>query len=505
MPYQNPLVWMQRYGLFCLCLAQFLSACNSPEYGSTSVTEQVTARADTSVFATDTTPNIPTTDILTSPVPLSLTVPPSPTLNPESTSTSTRRSMATPTFDVATTLRRTPPRPAQCPITTNTIPPDLEYSAETVESVGRILEQVLEYLNAGGARSAVITAYRLHDPKSDESVIQETDVTGDGVPELLLTDSDAVVAYVCEDGHYIIKALPVWTYHYGQPLIIAIQDMNLDGVKEAIAIAGDERIRLVSVIEWDGRSFQSLVEERTCSTLYGPSWAETQDVDGNGTLELVLRQEIPIWSEYVDGLPWRKETRTCAWNGRSFVLTHTETETPPEYRFQATQDGDRASLAGDYDAALDLYKQAIFDKGLEWWSLDRRIYEMNTEGYRPTPIPSLAPDPAEYPVLAAYARFRMMLIYTIRGDLSQAEVVYQTLQATNAQGQIGHAYAEMASVFQDEYQRSSNVGLSCSKAIEYATEHAVDILAYLGNSEYALVYFGDQSLVYKPEDVCPVR
>ena len=63
----------------------------------------------------------------------------------------------------------------------------------------------------------------------------------------------------------------------------------------------------------------------------------------------------------------------------------------------------------------------------------------------------------------------------------------------------------MATDFQDEYQRSSDIGLACSKAIEYATEHAVDILAYLGNGEYGMVYFGDQSLEYKPEDVCPFR
>lgn len=505
MLYKNPCVWMQRYGILCLCLAQFLSACNSPEYGSQSVTEPVTVRADASIVSTADTPMNPPTDISASRVPLSPTYPLSPIPNPESTSTSTRNSIATPTLDVATTLRRTPPRPAECQTATSAMTPDLEFSSSTVESVRRFLEQILEYLNAGGARSAVITAYRQHDPRSDESVIQEKDVTGDGVPELLLTESDAFVAYVCEDGRYIIKALPVWTYHYGQPLIIAIQDMNLDGVNETIAISGDERIRLVSVIGWDGSDFRSLVEDRTCSTLYGPSWAEAQDVDDNGTFELILRQEIPIWSEYVDGLPWRKETRTCTWNGRSFLLTHTDIDTPPEYRFQATQDGDRASLEGDFDAALDLYQQAIFNNDLEWWSIDRRIYEMNTEGYRPTPMPTLLPDPAEYPALAAYARFRMMLIHTIRGDLSEAGVVHQTLQATYAQGQVGHAYAEMATDFQDEYQRSSDIGLACSKAIEYATEHAVEILTYLGNSEYGMVYFGDQSLVYKPEDVCPFR
>lgn len=223
----------------------------------------------------------------------------------------------------------------------------------------------------------------------------------------------------------------------------------------------------------------------------------------------MLEQAIPIWSEYEDGLPWRKETRICAWNGELFVLTHTKIEGPPEYRFQAVQDGDRATVAGDYTKALDLYQQAIFSDKLEWWSQERRIYEITIYGdkrvSKPTPIPSLLPDPAEYPNIAAYARFRIMLLHVASGYLSDAQTVYDTLQAKFPPGQPGHAYAEMAVVFWDEYQRAHSFEQACSKAIEYAAANPAAILAYLGNGEYARMYYGDQSLEYKPEDVCPFR
>jgi hypothetical protein len=240
--------------------------------------------------------------------------------------------------------------------------------------------------------------------------------------------------------------------------------------------------------------------------LYGTSWAYAIDTDGNGTLELVLKQDIPILSEYSMFLPWRKEERTCMWDGGAFVLTHVELS-PPEYRFQAVQDGDRASLAGEYDKALELYQQAIFSDKLDWWTFERRVHEIGVYGQefviKPTPIPSLLPDPLEYPNLAAYARFRILLLHLLRGYLPEAQTVYATLQEKFPAGQPGHAYAELAAAFWDEYQASQSMGLACGKAIEYATAHPVEILAYLGNSDYSETYFGQQSLDYQPEDVCP--
>jgi hypothetical protein len=66
-------------------------------------------------------------------------------------------------------------------------------------------------------------------------------------------------------------------------------------------------------------------------------------------------------------------------------------------------------------------------------------------------------------------------------------------------GQPGHAYAEMAQAFWDEYQSSRNLGSSCGKAVAYATAHP-DILIYLGSD-----YHGTQSLWYQPADICPFK
>lgn len=375
-------------------------------------------------------------------------------------------------------------------------------------SVTYLWEQILEFLNKGGTKQAAITAYRQQYSKSYSRVIQEKDVTGDGISELLFAEQGKFAVYICDGDQINVKWAPVYTYHYNRPVIATLIDMNLDAVPEIITISGDERIRMVSVVEWDGGEFQALEceaspdNEQNCSTLYGSSWAYAIDTDNNGTLELVLKQDIPIWSEYSMGLPWRKETRTYMWNGTLLAFAHMELF-PPEYRFQAVQDGDRAALAGEYVQALDLYQQAIFSDQLDWWSLDRYRYELNTYGTegvtRPTPKPSLLPDPLEYPHLAAYARFRILLLHLLRGYLPEAQTVYDTLQVKFPVGQPGHAFAETAQAFWEDYQASQDIGQACGKAVDYAAAHE-DILAYLGS-----YYHGWQSRIYKPEDVCPFK
>lgn len=450
----------------------------------------------------------------------SVTHQPTSTLRPTKTSTPSPTIAAT--FDAGNIKTRTPAPAAQCPVEKPEMVPVFEYSSSSSESVGYFYKQVLDFLNAGGTRRAVVVVYRPHtfgvmiSGVTGDNIIRERDITGDGIPDLLLTDSNTMYAFVCENGQYQGTILMGQTYHFFQPVIADIKDMNSDGVDEIIAIEGDARIKIVTVFEWDGSEFQTLIQDvggswpRTCSDLLGSSWVYAQDMDGNGTLELVLKQGIPIGPEYGMGLPWRKETRTCTWNGNAFVLTQIEIDTSPEYRFQAVQDGDRAARAGEYDQALSLYQQAISSNTLLGWSQAWRNYEMekyNSQAFDPSPTPEPTPvlDPAEYANLAAYARFRILLLHVVQGYLPEAEIMHNTLQKDYPEGQIGHAYAEMATAFWNEYQKDEKIWQACAKAIEYAVEHPAETLSYLGNGEYAIMYYGDQSLEYKPEDLCPFQ
>lgn len=517
--------------LFCLSLLLFLfAACTQAEGELSTPTETSSALVSTVTLpATSAQPIIPTRKPTLTASPTRTPMPtltPGPTMTPFPTRTATHEMTATPwptptpwptltpilesnftpTLDVSSFVTRTPAPAAQCPVENPELIPNFEPPTFTSEAVYKFFDDGLDFLNSGGTRQAFIAWYQSHYKHADR-LIQEIDVTGDGVPDLLVTESNSLMAYLCEGGQYRLTGLVGETYHFNQPAIVNVQDMNLDGVAEVIAIAGDLRIRIVSVIEWDGNKFQTLNPDlslyfpHVCSDLLGESWAYAIDTDHNGTLELVLKQGIPIWTEYSDGLPWRKETRTCAWNGTMFVHTHTE-YAPPEYRFQAVQDGDRAMSAGEYDIALDLYQQTIFNVELDWWTEERWHYEfqahINDSLYKPTPLPSLLPDPAEYFYLAAYARFRIMLIHLLRGYLSDAEIVYNTLQEKFPAGQPGAEFAEMAALFWNEYKISSDMGLSCAAAIQYISNYPDILTTYLGD-----YYHGAQSPTYNPPDVCP--
>jgi hypothetical protein len=191
---------------------------------------------------------------------------------------------------------------------------------------------------------------------------------------------------------------------------------------------------------------------------------------------------------------------TYEWDGQYFTLKNDE-YTPPVYRFQAIQDADREVVNGYFDRALVLYQDASFSNKLEWWSPERRTYETNPLYFSTpeTPEPTPIVDNTEYPKLAAYAYYRIMLLHIVRGYESDAGTVYITLQQKFGTDPNGRPYVEMATAFWEAYQSTHKMYDGCAAAIQYAAEHS-EILIPLGSD-----YHGSQSHTYVPADVCPFR
>jgi hypothetical protein len=113
------------------------------------------------------------------------------------------------------------------------------------------------------------------------------------------------------------------------------------------------------------------------------------------------------------------------------------------------------------DGALDAYQDVLFDANL----LEREQY-----------IPQLAycselgslVDPAltenEWDQLAAYARWRILLINALQGAPDAMQVVYETLQDKFPEGNPGHAYAAIASAFWDSFQTTQDIQAACDAA-----------------------------------------
>jgi hypothetical protein len=416
--------------------------------------------------------------------------------------------------------------PEKCPPTANIALPDISRDPESYSPVFRPDDQeILQYLNQGGTPGNVVLKIRQEWSRrgifgNNDAIV---DLTGDGVPEVLIIPSEAYI-FGCQGGEY--KNIFTPTEFMGTSFngidnqLVTIQDMNLNGIPEVLiadfgggGMAAGQGLE-VYVYEWDGTKFVTRIPKEegfeVGARLGGGRLNEylptvtIKDVDHNGTKELILTGGITSdwYAEYYRYYPWRDQSDIYTWNGENFV--HLKTYfSPPIYRYQAVQDGDREMLNQEYDNALKSYQEAIFSDKLLGWSQAHKDQEMLIPSLelQTTPTPPAPPDdPKEFPNLAAYARYRIMLLHLLLGNMNEATTVYETLQKKFPEGSNGHEFALVAKAFWDEYNLSQNVARSCAAAIELADKFKGS-LHFLG-SDY---HNSEQDIMYTPQDVCPFK
>ncbi len=409
----------------------------------------------------------------------------------------------TPTFDARTIVTVTPAPKAECPKNDPTIKPEdflpnkLEYPSPDVTN------KILEFLNKGGDGQTLI--YKLNQIYSNsESTIGYgfLDVTGDQVPEFLYVEINYAgkpIVLSCQNGKYemIAKLSGNRDFDFYD---MKIDDLNSDGIPEII-ITGEIGVSVTGYTtyfyEWNGKTFSIMGQAEIVSLRQ----TQIKDIDGNGTKEILLIGDNPSCLSCWDLIPQRQRTIAYSWNGKDFVEISNELASP-KYRFQAIQDADAIVIVGNYGKAFQLYEKTILDKSLEWWSPERFRYEQ-ARGYSWMPEVTMPPKPVEdkteYPKLAAYAYFRIVLLHLAQNHEPEATTVYNTLQKKFSNDQYGHPYAEMATAFWEAYQSTHKMYDGCAAAIQYAAEH-LEILTPLGSD-----YHGSQSHMYVPDDVCPFR
>jgi hypothetical protein len=444
-----------------------------------------------------------------SPAPATRTATPSATLTPE-TPTPDAPTVTplptiptfTPTFDVRTIVTATPAPKAECPIES-----DIEFPlASTYQNEPfpyNLDVKINKYLNEGGKIQRIVQ--KLDQAGYSEKIKIEgayriVDLTDNGVNDLFflgLGRGEPANVFLCKNGRYQQIVLDA-KYALSNKLV-DIVDLNLNGIPEIIVNStqcGSVCGSTTNIFEWDGKSFQKYgqlnfgdLDEITIS-----------DIDRNGTKEIILTGGTPACISCSSFVPQRLMFTMYGWNGENFVEISTEFASP-EYRFQAIQDADVATLVGKYEEAFRLYNEAIFNEKLEWWSPERMNYEQATYINLPnfTPPPSPLNDEIEYPRLAAYAYYRMVILHTLLGETEAAQVKYASLQEKFPAGSPGHPYAEMATDFWNAWQPSGRMYDACAAAIAYADAQP-EILVPLGSD-----YHGWQSHHYQPADVCPFR
>ncbi|HEX6270897.1 MAG TPA: hypothetical protein VFZ43_11715 [Anaerolineales bacterium] len=371
-------------------------------------------------------------------------------------------------------------------------------------------DEVLTYLNSGGSLAQLAAAFSDRDPDSSWGRIR--DLTGDGSSEIVYRGLGGYNILGCKNGKY--QSLFEFARDDFRMDLEDILDLNKNGIPELIFYSFIRHgFAEVYIIGWNGNGFHSLinlgVDTTTGAVIDSVSTAadyKIMDTNADGLKEIVVvdnaQEALPDFSYY--WRPLRNQTITLGWNDKNYVDLKQGNYTPPQYRFQAIQDGDWQVRYGDYVAALSLYQEAIFNEQLEWWSPERKDYEnyVYISQYEGKPIvsPTPIPDTTEYPRLAAYAYFRIMLLHLVQEHEADAVTIYNTLQEKFGNDQYGRPYVEMATVFWEAYQSTHRIYDGCAAAIQYTVEHP-EILTPLGGGWY----YGSQSHTYVPADVCPFR
>lgn len=442
-----------------------------------------------------------------------------PTISPTVTQTSTPSITPlptiptfTPTFDVSTIITVTPAKKAECPDQNSNLSPNIFTSKANSNEIENLIANILIYLNNGGSTEVLSEELKKVD-NNDVAFehILKNDITNDAIPELILTFQGYVLILYCINQKYekIFTAYPESVAVFSSVTITVLKDINKNSIPEILTTrntCGDAICNEIKIYEWDGSKFRSLIK---------------REVDQNGrTVDFTYNDEIILINHNVNGIqrimgidripanpdtffycqPCRETISIYSWNGNYFVeeLFYFSIAI---YRFQALQDADRYTENGMREKALSFYQDVIFNKDLEWWSPERREF-LYTYLYLPKPTPSPKDpisNPAEYPSLASYAYYRIMLIRLVQGQTEEAKQTYQTLQDTFGNDIYAKPYIEMTNAFLEAYQVNQKMYDGCAAAIQYAVEHP-EILIPLGSN-----YHGDQSKIYKPADVCPFR
>ncbi|HJS17486.1 MAG TPA: hypothetical protein VJ785_01970, partial [Anaerolineales bacterium] len=329
----------------------------------------------------------------------------------------------TPTFDASTIVTVTPAEKAECPEENLEIVLDFPkcYAAGFCDVV--VSGEVLSYLNSGGILDGIA---RFASKSGIEKIM---DITGDGIQELVMRTYVTYHVIGCKNGKYE-TLYQTDSYGFSSELEDVV-DSNENKIPELIFYSFSRYgFAEVYIIEWDGTKFRSLIDTgidtytgKVIDAVSATEYHELIDMNGDNRKEIVFVYNVNELCyglrglDFCDGTPAREPITTLGWNGQNYVAVKQENYAPPQFRFQAIQDGDQQVREGNYAEALSFYQTAIFDDRLEWWSPERSEYEVHTHRSQfeatPTIYPTPVSDTTEYSRLAAYAYYRIMLLHIL--------------------------------------------------------------------------------------------
>jgi hypothetical protein len=407
-----------------------------------------------------------------------------------------------------------------CPTQNGSAPPTFaDVALDDNATADTFAPLLLDYLNTQGSPAGLGTELDYAWPGRVTAQVMERDLTGDAVAEVIVqinrftgaTYNGAILVFRCAGGQYnggVVRELNGWAVEFldgsDAPAIRAVADLTGDRLPELVvsfisAFPAPAYERTFSILTPEGDEIG-----RAVAGFYGDG--VVRDSDADGTFELVLTQPRLVRQ---DPYQWSRLDRDgetiVAWDGEAFAVACSRRVTPPVYRIQAVEDGENALGCGHYAQAVAFYRMAIEDNTLIGWSEAdnycpgcERAYaaedSAGAEGYaRQFDYP--VPDPGERPYLAAFARYRLVMLYAALGDVAESEAQYD--QLASEVGSPGAEFVEAAAIFREAFQADGDAGLACERVQAEAPEIESPFARY--------VFLSDRPPVNRTTDQCPFQ
>lgn len=381
---------------------------------------------------------------------------------------------ATPTepgfLPLTAVAQATAPAPERraCPV------PTAEAPQPSLGDAAQAAAQLRDYLNQGGdPRQLAQTSPALH--------LARPDLDDDGWVDLAFVVQDAesasivtpgtMLAFRCQGESYQLAYTAPDRPNFSAPTIHSEEDLNGDGGDELLlsrrSCGAHTCTAEVQVLSWRQGTLMNILAGAT-DDLPSPEVQVLPADDGRSARVAVTATGV----NSVGAGPFRQLTRIWTWDAEADrYQVDGEEQQAPQFRIHALHDADRAAREGRYQEALTGYQRVIDDQGLQDWMEPER----------------------EQAILAAYARYRVVVVQARQGQFGAAEAELQNLRGAVGEGP-GSPYLDLAEAYWAELQATGEIDAACRVARQYAAAHSAQILDPL--------YFGYSNPTYGAEDMC---
>jgi hypothetical protein len=342
--------------------------------------------------------------------------------------------------------------------------------------------ELQEYLNQGGLVEPLADRLAsIPGPGGSTADIIRRDLTSDGLEDVLVMlygddqqeePQGSMLVYRCDKNRYKLAYSSAPTQNVGPPVLIALQDLNADGITEILysreTCGAHTCFKQIEILRWDRSGFKNLFEGRS-DDLPSP-FIEIVGPVSDGTYRIeITAQGISS----VGAGPYRQFTRIWGWSAeRSGFVVFDEQLAPPTFRIHLLHDADDAASAGNLEAALIMYQRIREDGTLDDWVKGET-------------------GQAE---LAAFATYRQLNIYLLLDRVDAARQALEMLEASSSEGSPGYGIRLLAETYWQTYEETQDIGVACASAQRFAEQQPAQVLEPL--------QYGYANRTYTPADIC---